>query len=181
MEVDGVINAPQGPSLWGAPTFDSISFDGYVFVWSTAAVDALVKLCTLSDAEIVWVSGWNAEIHILSRLLGFGHLGADARVLESVGTGATPYEKADAILADLEENPLRKDGKDGGWIWMDPASDDVMQSEDYVYKMLTMNGHVPPLAESMGITPSLVQHLINVSGVTPNASNNNNKKREGGK
>lgn len=164
MEIDGVVNAPQGPSVWGAPTFDSISFDGYVFVWSTAVVDALVKLCSKSDTEIVWVSGWNESIHVLSRLLGFGHMGADARVLEGVGSGATPYEKADAILADLEENPLRKDS---GWVWMDPSSDDVMQSDDYVYKMLTLNGHVPPLDMGTGITPSLMQHLIDVSGGMP--------------
>ena len=173
MEVDGVVNAPQGPSIWGAPTFDSISFDGYVFVWSTAAVDALVKLCALSDTEIVWVSGWNDQIHILSRLLGFGHLGADARVLDGIGYGATPYEKADALLLDLEENPLRK-GE--GWVWMDPSSDDVMQSEDYVYKMLTLNGYVPPLSEGMGITPSLVQHLINVSGEVSSRDKNNRNK-----
>lgn len=177
LEIDGVINAPQGPNIWGAPTFDSISFDGYVFVWSTAVVDALVKLCGKTDTEIVWVSGWNESIPVLSRLLGFGHLGADARVLDMVGTGSTPYEKADAILADLEENPLR--GEDG-WVWMDPSSDDVMQSEDYVYKMLTMNGYVPPLDFGMGITPSLMQHLIDVNGEMASRRRKNNN-RDGGK
>jgi hypothetical protein len=172
MEIDGTVNAAQSPGVWGAPTFDSIAYQGYVFVWSTAAVDALVKLCERAGAEIVWVSGWNSDIDVLSRLLGFGHLGADARVLESIGKGSTPFEKADALLLDLEENPLRN-GE--GWVWMDPSSDDVMQSEDYVYRMLTMNGHVPPLTPGMGITPSLMQHLINVSGETKS------QKREGGK
>lgn len=174
MEVDGVINAPKGPGVWGAPTFDSIDYERYVFVWSTAAVDALVKLCEMSGAEIVWVSGWNESINVLSRLLGFGHTGADARVLESVVRGSTPYEKADAILLDLEENPLRAGDK---WVWMDPSSDDVMQSEDYVYKMLTMNGYVPPLTPGLGITPSLMQHLINVLG----EAKSKGKKKEGGK
>jgi hypothetical protein len=184
LEVDGVINAPQAPGVWGAPTFDSIDFDQYVFVWSTAAVDALVELCERTGTEIVWVSGWNEQIHILSRLLGFGHFGADARTLESVFRGATPYEKADAVLLDLEENPLRSGDK---WVWMDPSSDDVMQSEDYVYKMLTLNGYVPPLTPGLGITPSLMQHLINVAGeVTGKGKGKGkgsgaNEKREGGK
>ena len=176
MEVDGVINAPKAPATWGAPTFDSIDFERYIFVWSTAVVDALVKLCERTDTEIVWVSGWNEQIHILSRLLGFGHIGADARVLDTVVRGSTPYEKADALLLDLEENPL---GAGDKWVWLDASSDDVMQSEEYVYKMLTMNGYVPPLVPSLGITPSLMQHLINVSAESK--SNRGNSKREGGK
>lgn len=178
MEIDGVINAPQAPGLWGARTFDSISYGGYVFVWSTAVVEALVKLCEMSDSEIVWVSGWNENIDVLSRLLGFGHVGADAMVLESVVNGSTPFEKADAILFDLEENPLKPGER---WVWMDASSDDVMQSEDYVYRMLTMNGYVPPLVPGLGVTPSLMQHLINVSGEAKSGKDKNTNKREGGK
>lgn len=182
LEVDGVINAPQAPGIWGARTFDSIDFEKYIFVWSTAVVDSLVTFCEKTNAEIVWVSGWNEHIAVLSRLLGFGHIGADARTLESVFRGATPYEKADAVLLDLEENPLRPGEK---WVWMDPSSDDVMQSEDYVYKMLSMNGYVPPLTPGMGITPSLMQHLINVAGESTGKSSRNDtndkNKREGGK
>lgn len=181
MEIDGVINAPKAPGIWGARTFDSIDFERYVFVWSTAAVEAIVKLCERAGAEIVWVSGWNEQIDVLARLLGFGHTGADARVLESVVRGSTPYEKADALLLDLEENPLAPGEK---WVWMDPSSDDVMQSEDYVYKMLTLNGYVPPLVPGLGVTPSLMQHLINVSGESKSGNGNGNKnknKREGGK
>lgn len=184
MEIDGVINAPKSPSLWGAPTFDSINYGGYIFVWSTAAVEALVKLCERSDTEIVWVSGWNESIEVLSRLLGFGHIGADASAVEGIGVRSTPYEKADAILLDLEENPL---GAGERWVWLDPSSDDVMQDEGYVYRMLSSDGFVPPIATGLGVTPSLMQHLINVSGEeTSNRKNkgnkgNNTNKREGGK
>ena len=176
MEVDGVVNAPKAPSNWGAPSFDSINYEGYIFVWSTAVVDALVKLCERTDTEIVWVSGWNESVDVLSRLLGFGHIGADARVLESIEVRSTPYEKADAVLLDLEENPLRPGER---WIWLDPSSEDVMQSDDYVYKMLSMDGFVPPLVTGLGITPSLMQHMINVAAESK--SKNKGEKREGGK
>lgn len=162
MEVDNVINAVHGPKAWGPESFDSIDFDGMIFVWASDAVEQLVKMCKFTDAEIVWVSGWNERMPVLARLLGMGYVGADGRVLEDIGRGSTPYEKADAILADLVENPL---GKGERWVWLDSASDDVMQSDAYVREMLMSEGSVPPILEGVGLTPSLLKYLVTLSGV----------------
>jgi len=157
LEVDGVINALQAPNLWGQKTFDSITFDGFVFVWSTEAVQKILEVCDRLDAELVWVTGWSENIPELARLLGFGHVGAEARVLEDVGIGSTPFEKADALLRDLEENPV---GVNSGWVWLDSASDDVMQSNEYVQRMMVENGYVPPVSEIVGITPALLEYIV---------------------
>lgn len=153
LEIDGVINAPQAASLWGPKTFDSIDFGGYTFVWSTSAVAELVELCEKADAEIVWLTSWSADIPVLARLLGFGHIGAEGRVVEEIGVGSTPFEKADALLQDLQDNPCSE------WVWLDAVSEDVMQSNPYVQRMLIDGGHVPSLSDIVGVTPSLMKYL----------------------
>jgi hypothetical protein len=157
LELDGAINAPRAADLWGLKSFDSIDFGGYTFIWSTSAVAELVTLCEDFGAEIVWLTGWSEDIPVLARLLGFGHIGAEGRVLEEIGIGSTPFEKADVLLQDVMDNPLSGDG----WIWLDPVSDDVLQSSAYVHRMLVDGGggFVPPLSEVVGITPSLVRYL----------------------
>lgn len=155
LEVDGVINARHAPDLWGSETFDSIDFGGYTFIWSTEVVARIVRICEKYNAEIVWVSSWSEKIPVLARLLGFGHIGAEARVLEDVGIGSTPFEKADSILADLEENPVLSPG----WMWLDAVSDDVVQSNEYVGRMVMENGYVPPISDVVGLTPDLVRYM----------------------
>jgi len=154
MEVDGVINALQAPNLWGPKTFDSIDFGGYTFVWSTEAVASLEAMCSRDDVEIVWLTTWSSNINVLARLLGFGHVFAEARVIEEIEMWSTPFEKADALLRDLEENPLS-----GGWMWLDSVSDDVMQSTEYVERMVMENGYVPPISDVVGISPSMVKYM----------------------
>jgi hypothetical protein len=158
LEIDGVINAPQAASLWGQKTFDSIDFGGYTFVWATSAVAELLSLCEESDAEIVWLTSWSEDIPVLARMLGFGHIGAEGRIVEEIGVGSTPFEKADALLQDVASNPV---GGAGGWVWLDPVSEDVLQSSAYVQRMLIDGGggFVPPLSEVVGITPSLMKYL----------------------
>lgn len=154
MEVDGVVNARHSPDMWGSETFDSIDFGGYTFIWSTKAVSEIVRICEQYNAEIVWVSSWSEQVPVLARLLGFGHIGAEARVLEDVGVGSTPFEKADAILRDLESAPSAK-----GWMWLDAVSDDVVQSSEYVGRMVMENGYVPPISDVVGLTPDLVKYM----------------------
>lgn len=161
MEIDGVINAVQAPNLWGQKSFDSIDYDGYTFVWSTEAVAELVRLCEDFNCEIVWVTSWAEQMPVLARLLGFGHVGAEARVLEDMWMGSTPFEKADAILRDLEEYPVSSGSSGSTWGWLDATSDDVMQSNEYVARMLLEGGggYVPPVSDVVGITPALLDHM----------------------
>jgi len=154
MEIDGVVNARHSPDLWGSESFDSIDFAGYTFVWSTKVVSKIVDMCEKFDAEIVWVSSWSEQMPVLARLLGFGHIGAEARVLEDVGVGSTPFEKADAILRDLEISPSTR-----GWMWLDAVSDDVVQSNEYVGRMVMENGYVPPISDVVGLTPELAKYM----------------------
>jgi hypothetical protein len=162
LEIDGVINALRGPDSWGLDTFDSTDFGGYTFVWSTSAVAKLLTLCQEFDVELIWLTGWSQDIPVLSRVLGFGQFGADARVLEEVGVGATPFQKADALLQDLQDNPVGgTENNSGNWIWLDPGTVEVEESIVYLRRMYGEGGGgiIPPVFEEIGITPALIGFL----------------------
>lgn len=175
-EVDGVINATGSSKVWGPESFDSVEYQGFTFCWSMAVVRRLLRLLMLDGepfVEIVWVTNWEHEMPVISRMMGFGAYGGDERWLElPAGELSTVFDKADVILADLAENPLPAGevGR-GGWVWLDPESDEVMADAEYVRKMLVAGGSgaertafVPPVVGWLGITPELMAYLDNLLG-----------------
>lgn len=174
LEVDGVINAVYGPRAWAGQVaegrsndvFDSVTFDGYTFVWSREVVSRLVEWAERDGNEIVWASIWDPQIDILSRVLGFGRTGADARSLQvrsakdSPGKGyVTPFSKLQAILEDVKENPV----PDSDWVALDPEIAVMLDAEgdslEWLKQLAIVGGDVPPIDANVGITPGMMMYL----------------------
>lgn len=167
LEVDGVINAVYGPRSWVGHTadgrskdvFDSTTFDRYTFVWSRELVHRLVEWAEKDGNEIVWASYWNYQMDILSRVLGFGRTGADARYVMVSGEGGkiTPYSKMRAILEDVKENPV----EGGDWVALDPDLSKMIDEEglEWLAELALAGGDIPPIEAEVGITPGLMSHL----------------------
>lgn len=182
MEVDGVINAAGAVKMWGAESFDSVEYQGFTFCWSMAVVRRLLRLMMLDGdtvdgpwTEIVWVTNWEHEMPVISRMLGFGHIAGDERWLElPAGERSTVFDRAEAVLADLEQYPIPTSGAGkGGWVWLDAESDEVMSDSDYVRRLLAAGGpgrdkwgaFVPPVVDYLGITPELMAYIDSLLGV----------------
>lgn len=167
LEVDGVINAVYGPRSWvgyvaegqSPDVFDSVTFDGYTFVWSRELVRRLVDWAETGDNEIVWASYWDPQIDILSRVLGFGRTGADARSIQIRGEDGkvTEFSKMRAILEDVRDNPV----KGGNWVAFDPMLTGLMEAEgvEWVAQVALSGGDIPPIVEDIGVTPGLMMYI----------------------
>lgn len=172
LEIDGVINSVYGPRSWvghvaegqSADVFDSVTFDGYTFVWSRELVRRLVAWAEEDGNEIVWASYWDPQIDILSRVLGFGRTGADARSLDvrspvdSSGMGmVTPFSKMRAILEDVKAFPVEGEN----WVALDPDLTLLMDSEgvEWVTNVALTGGDIPPIVSDIGITPGLMSYI----------------------
>ena len=175
LEIDGVINAVYGPRSWvghvaegqSPDVFDSVTFDGYTFVWSRELVRRLVAWAEKDDNEIVWATSWDPQIETLSRILGFGRTGADARSLNVrgpregvdglLGSYVTPFSKMRAILEDVKAFPVKGDN----WVALDPALSELMDAEgvEWVANVALTGGDVPPVVSDIGVTPGLMSYI----------------------
>lgn len=172
LEVDGVVNAVYGPRSWvghvaegqSPDVFDSVTFDGYTFIWSRELVRRLVTWAEQDGNEIVWATSWDLQIETLSRLLGFGRVGADARSLDvtsdpdTLGMGfVTPFSKMRAILEDVKAFPVEGEN----WVALDPALSELMDAEgvEWVTNVALTGGDIPPIVAEIGVTPGLMSYI----------------------
>jgi hypothetical protein len=172
LEVDGVINAVYGPRSWvghvaegqSPDVFDSVTFDGYTFIWSRELVRRLVAWAEQDGNEIVWATSWDLQIETLSRLLGFGRVGADARSLDvtsapdTLGMGfVTPFSKMRAILEDVKAFPVEGEN----WVALDSSLSELMDAEgvEWVTNVALTGGDIPPIVAEIGVTPGLMSYI----------------------
>ena len=172
LEIDGVVNAVYGPRSWvghvaegqSPDVFDSITFDGYTFIWSRELVRRLVAWAEQDGNEIVWATSWDLQVETLSRLLGFGRVGADARSLDvtsapdTLGMGfVTPFSKMRAILEDVKAFPVEGEN----WVALDSSLGELMDAEgvEWVTNVALTGGDIPPIVAEIGVTPGLMSYI----------------------